>query len=95
MQKKSVSRICAPVKMQINLFVRSLCFVSALLGVDVCGRAMRCSHVVLSALSRSTGEKSEQCWGKRVDHSKMSCSHLFLLGLASFLSDTMQKQDCV
>lgn len=49
-QKKSVSRICAPVKMQINLFVRSLCFVSALLGMDVCRRAMCCSHVVLSAL---------------------------------------------
>lgn len=32
-QKKSVSRICAPVKMQINLFVRSMGFVSAFLGV--------------------------------------------------------------
>lgn len=32
MQKKSVSRICAPVKMQINLFVRSTGLVSALFG---------------------------------------------------------------
>lgn len=39
-QKKSVSRICAPVKMQINLFVRSTGFVSALLGVVGLRRAL-------------------------------------------------------
>lgn len=38
-QKKSVSRICAPVKMQINLFVRSMGFVFASLGVDGLRRA--------------------------------------------------------
>lgn len=38
--RRNLSRICAPVKMQINLFVRSMPFVSCLLGMGGHGRVL-------------------------------------------------------
>lgn len=69
-QKKSVSRICAPVKMQINLFVRSTGLVSGLFGAVGHRRASASSAAQRAAArgwaaSRGEVEQSLQSAGQR------------------------------